>query len=85
MDNITNVELPEVHVWLSIQFLADKLLNNNQPEPSFDGIDILVLLGWLKDHIPEDDEFVLNYWDLRAPNVLFDDSQKIAGYRPFPF
>ena len=83
IDNLTVVELPEAHTWLSIQYF-EKLLKKNQPDPSFNGIDTLVLLGWFKDHIPEDDEFVLNYFDLRAPNILFDDSLNIAGYKPFP-
>jgi hypothetical protein len=50
--------------------------------PPFDGLDKMLLLAWVKDCLAATNywKFALNYWDLRAPNVLFDKNLNIAGY-----
>ena len=44
-------------------------------EKSFNGLDKILLLSWLKKQLSASDEcpFVLHYWDLRPPNIIIDE------------
>ena len=51
------------------------------PEISFDELDQMLLLSWVRKKFsgPKNQPFVLNYWDLRLPNIIVDKDDNLIG------
>jgi Phosphotransferase enzyme family len=60
---------PNTTAWVTEPIVSEK---------SFDGLDKMLLLTWLRNG-SEDQPFVLNYFDLRLPNIIIDDDDNFAG------
>jgi hypothetical protein len=78
-------QIPTALEWATVRFYEyQKPLSSSPSTPSFDGLDKLLLLAWVRECFVETNywNFSLNYWDLCKANVLFDDDLNIAGY-PF--
>jgi hypothetical protein len=60
--------------WATQQFVTWHLLSvgSSPSEKSFDGLDKMLLLSWVKRKLSASDDqpFVLHYWDLRPPTSL---------------
>jgi hypothetical protein len=67
--------------WINQHFFWQQLESLEPTEKPFDGFDKMLLLSWIHKHLPQsnDEPFVLNYWDLRLPNIIVDKEDNLAG------
>ena len=67
--------------WVNQHFFWHQLESLEPNEKPFDGFDKMLLLSWIHKHLPQstDEPFVLNYWDLRLPNIIVDKEDNLAG------
>lgn len=81
--NRTNV-LPDTRSWVRAQFIQNHHLLEWRPAmESHNGLDLMLLLAWVVQKFPENEPFVIHYWDLRPWNILIDaETHDLKAYFP---
>jgi hypothetical protein len=75
-----NGKMPSVDTWFKARFIyAQGLLTSKPPPEGFDGLDKFLLIISAYKKLSASQPFVLNYRDLRAPNILVDAFGNIQG------
>ena len=67
--------------WVKDVFVVTRLGSPDLFEKPFHGLDEMLLLSWVREQFSTwaDQPFVLQYWDLRMPNILVDEEYNIVG------
>ena len=68
--------------WAKHQFWTWYLLWPRHSAKPYDGLDHMLLMGWVSKWFSGLDElpFVLLYWDLRMPNIVVDEDDNLIPY-----
>ena len=79
--NNTVLEAMNATTWAKRQFVAYYLLPHNTSLKPYDGLDLILLLSWVRRKLSESDnqQFVLHYYDLRMPNILVDEENRMIA------
>ena len=66
--------------WVKEHFTFRYLSGSRHSEKTFDGLDTLLLLSWVRERFAglEDQPFVIHYWDLRMPNIMVDEDENLV-------
>jgi len=70
--------------WAKHQFWSWYLFWPRPAVKPYDGLDLMLLMGWVRKRFSGLDElpFVLRYWDLRMPNIVVDEEDNLLAYQP---
>ena len=71
--------------WVKDVFVFTRLYSPKPLEKPFDGLDLMLLLSWVRKQFSDlaDQRFVLQYWDLRMPNIIVDEDYNLVGCSSF--
>jgi hypothetical protein len=81
LGNLTAPEAKNATDWVKHQFWKWYLLKPRSSVKPYDGLDLMLLLAWVKNRFSEFDiePFVLHYWDLRVPNIVIDEDDDLVA------